>query len=344
MKPLDGPAGPSQDFTDLHAWAEVYLPGAGWVGLDPTSGLLGWRGAHSAGGHAEPGVGGAGLGPGEPEPGRVPPRDVGDARSTRTRASPSRTPTRSGATSWRSATASIEELAAGDVRLTMGGEPTFVSIDDMDGDEWNTAAMGPDKRRLGRRRSSRACATPLRRAACCTSARASGTRASRCRAGRSPATGARTACRCGATRTRRPTRIATTASAQTRRRRSPKRWPSGSAVGREHVIAAYEDPLAYIHKERQLPVNVDPEHNTLDDPEERERLRGSSAAGLAPRPASCCRSRACTGKDGPAWQSGLWMLRARAPLPDPGDSPVGFRLPLESLPAGPAFEVFRSIR
>ena len=39
------------------------------------------------------------------------------------------------------------ELAAGDVRLTMGGEPTFVSIDDMDGEEWNTAAQGPDKMR-----------------------------------------------------------------------------------------------------------------------------------------------------------------------------------------------------
>src|ERR1700722_5145147 len=147
VKPLEGPAGPVADFTDLHAWAEVYLPGAGWIGLDPTSGLLAGEG------HIPLAA--------TPEPASAAPVDgeVDDCEVTfshemsvqRIYESPrvTRPYTDEQWQGIESLGQSLdEELAKGDVRLTMGGEPTFVSIDDMDGAEWNFTALGPRKREL----------------------------------------------------------------------------------------------------------------------------------------------------------------------------------------------------
>ena len=72
---------------------------------------------------------------------------VGARASGRRRASRCPTPTRSGPRSTRSATRSTPTCVAGDVRLTQGGEPTFVSIDDREGAEWNTEALGSDQAR-----------------------------------------------------------------------------------------------------------------------------------------------------------------------------------------------------
>src|SRR5216110_1929097 len=154
QKPLEGPHGVAHDVTDLHAWAEVFLPGAGWVGLDATSGLLCGEGHIPLACTADPGSAAPITGSfgfekqDEDDEAHVtfeytmrveriddPPRPTKSYRDE----------------TWNEILACgdrVEEaLSAADVRLTMGGEPTFVSIDDRDGEEWNTAALGPNKAR-----------------------------------------------------------------------------------------------------------------------------------------------------------------------------------------------------
>ncbi|TXH60001.1 MAG: IMP dehydrogenase, partial [Thiothrix sp.] len=147
QKSLDGPSGPEADFTDLHAWTEVYVPGAGWIGLDPTSGLFASEGHIPLACTPDP----ASAAPVEGATGVCQVSFEYENSVRRIHEDPRVTkPYTDG--QWAKILALGEQveqdLKAQDLRLTMGGEPTFVSIDDMDSAQWNTAALGEHKRSL----------------------------------------------------------------------------------------------------------------------------------------------------------------------------------------------------
>ena len=147
VKALDGPSGTDHDFTDLHAWTEVFIPGAGWIGLDPTSGLLAGEGHIPLACTALPSSAAPVIGV----------TDVCEThfdfsmKITRIHEDP-RVTLPYTEDQWQAINAlglKVDaELVKQDVRLTMGGEPTFVSIDDMDGPEWNYTALSDKKLEL----------------------------------------------------------------------------------------------------------------------------------------------------------------------------------------------------
>ena len=173
----------------------------------------------------------------------------------------------------------------------MGGEPTFVSIDDMDGDEWNTAALGPEQAAAGRRSARRVCASALRRAACCISVRASGIRASRCRAGRLSCYW-RTD---GVPLWRDPQLAAPTRPRLWLRPRDGERFAFPRALARRLGLSRRtgHSRLTRIRsttwKEGQLPVNVDPLRLELEIPGTRAAAREFLSGAWTTDAAMCCR-------------------------------------------------------
>ena len=330
VKPLDGPVGPAADFTDLHAWTEVYLPGAGWIGLDPTSGLLTGEGHLPLAASPDP-TGAA------PISGVVEKCEVTFSHHmevTRAAETP-RVTLPYTEQQWQDILAlgdSIDvRLVDGDVRLTQGGEPTFVSAIDMEGDEWNTAAVGPNKqahadeliRRLRDRFAPGAVIThgqgkwypgeSLPRWAYTLTWREDG----------DPVWHDTDFIASDATLTH-PTpedaRIFTTQLA------------TRLDVDEGYAQPAFEDPAHYLLKEHALPVNVDPLNNKLDDPEERERVARVFRHGLGKSIGMVLPLQPWQAADTVRWLSGPWPTREGKLISIPGDSPLGYRLPLASLP------------
>jgi uncharacterized protein (DUF2126 family) len=332
VKSLDGPSGTEVDFTDLHAWCEVFLPGAGWIGLDPTSGLLAGEG------HIPLAC--------SPDPSSAAPVE-GDLEECETEFEHKMSVARI----WEAPRVTLpysdaqwaaietlghqvdDDLRRHDVRLTQGGEPTFVSVDDREGAEWNTEAMGPTKRGLSADLMDR-----LREKY-----------------------GAGGLQHYGQGKWYPGEQLPRWSLNLYWRKDGEPIWMHPELFANEHrdygatedqanqllrgvarrlrldpkfVFAAHEDTWYYLWRERKLPTNVDPFDARLADPLERERIRRIFKQGLdaivghvLPVARDVSRN-----PGGGRWNSGPWFLRSERCYLIPGDSAMGYRLPLDSQP------------
>ncbi|MBM3575953.1 MAG: transglutaminase family protein, partial [Alphaproteobacteria bacterium] len=330
IDPIEGPTGTDHDFTDLHAWVEVYVPGAGWIGLDATSGLLCGEGhlALCSAPHFRSCA---------PVSGVVEPAECNfnfEMHVVRLKEPPRITAPFSDE-EWKKLEALgervDEDLAHQDVRLTMGGEPTFVSIDDFESSEWNTAAVGPTKKtyadKLIRKLQARFApkgflhygqgkwypGESLPRWALALYWRRDGQKI-----WDNPALIA----------DMEDMISATPADAQ----QFIDQLAGRLGISEEFIVPAYEDPMHWLTKEGQLPINVTPENSKLEDAEERTRMRSVFERGLTQPTGYILPIQRWHAKDERSWRSERWSLRRGHLFLAPGDSPLGLRLPLNSLP------------
>ncbi|MGC2656980.1 MAG: transglutaminase family protein [Bryobacteraceae bacterium] len=318
------------DSVDLHAWAEVYLPGAGWIGLDPTSGLMATEGHIPLA--CAPDFLDASPITGSVEPSQVDFKYEMSVRRIEDAPPVTKTYTDEQWKEVRKLAHSVDkDLSDNDVRLTMGGEPTFVGIDEPDSPQWNGDAMGPLKkiRAITLIRSVQEKIAPgallhfgqgkwypseaLPRWALNCYWRQDGVplwEHGDLIAGEEDDNGFSTG------------DALQFVQALTQR----------LEVSVKNVLPAYEDAFYYLWKERRLPVNVDVSDSKLANPREREELARAFERGLMQPVGYVLPIRRRQHEGRIYWSSELWFLRPERLLLIQGDSPVGYRLPLDSLP------------
>ncbi|MBZ5735981.1 transglutaminase family protein [Nocardioides sp. TRM66260-LWL] len=330
---LDGPSGPAEDFTDLHAWCEVFVPGAGWVGLDPTSALFAGEGHLPLSATPHPSAA-------APIEGATEPVEVTFSFSNEVRRvhEDPRVTLPYTDEQWARIDAVGEavdaRLAAGDVRLTMGGEPTFVALDrpvdpaDPAAAQWATDADGAQKRELAGRLAQRLFerhatgglvhrgqgkwypGEPLPRWSIALQWRADGVPL-----WEDPGLLADPWS---------PDGVRTTADAH--------------AVGvallaeldlpEEHLLAAHEDPLAALVEEVRRPVGARPDPHD-DEGADAARVAELDAAQQAGHDPAGYVLPLTTGEEG--WTAPRWRFRRGRLVLTPGTSAVGLRLPLDAI-------------
>ncbi len=331
QKSLDGPSGTEVDFTDLHAWTEVYLPGAGWVGLDPTSGLLAGEGHIPLACAPDPTSA-------APISGLIDECEcefAHEMKVTRVYESPRVTLpyTDEQWTQIESLGHAIDaDLKKGDVRLTMGGEPTFVSVDDPDGAEWNFTAVSQKKRIL------------------------SGELIKRLRKQFAPGS----LLHYGQGKWYPGEELPRWALAAYWRKDGVPIWKDDSLIADEskdyghgakdakelltriakvtgadpkYMLPAYEDAFYYTWKERRFPSNVTPEKSNLKNKLERDRIARLFQHGLGEVVGYTLPIKRAWYGNQQGWMSGAWFMRDDETLwLIPGDSAMGLRLPIDSIP------------